>query len=79
MTTMKEKRRPPAKSACLEGPILEAHIGTLQNKNRKEQGKEIVGAGGGGGCDPKGVQRILQKLLAEKESLGLSVNLKDLT
>ena len=23
-------RRPPAKSACLEGPILEAHIGTLQ-------------------------------------------------
>ena len=24
-------RRPPAKSACLEGPILEAHIGTLHS------------------------------------------------
>ena len=24
-------RRPPAKSACLEGPVLEAHIGTLHS------------------------------------------------
>jgi len=24
-------RGPPAKSACLEGPILEAHIGTLHS------------------------------------------------
>ena len=24
-------KRPPAKSACLEGPILEAHIGTLHS------------------------------------------------